>query len=157
MKKENDDKKKQLRRTHYDTQICQKKLRNIVKEKIKKNEKLTEEECKKWNELTANSFLSVGMDKTVYLDTPTLKICFGSVHTFALRFLDWGNPVVFTYQERKCTFEIKCLWKLLYEHCLELFPLALADAIRMSRESEEREKWDSYGFSSKSELEDEKY
>ena len=152
MKKENDDKKKQLRKTHYDTQICQKKLRNIVKEKIEKNEKLTEEECKGWDELIANSFLSVGMDKTVYYDTPTLRICFGSAHTFALRFLDWGNPAVFKYEKQKYRFEIKCLWELLYEHCLELFPLALADAIRMSKESEEREKWDSYGFSSKSEL-----
>jgi hypothetical protein len=152
MNKDDDVKKKQLRRTHYDTQTCQKKLRNIVKDKIEKNEILTDKEREEWDELIANSFLSVGVTKTVYYDAALLRICFGSLHTFALRFSDWDDPVIFKYEGEKYSFPIKKLWEIFYDHCLELFPLALADAVRMSKESEEREKWDSYGFSSKREL-----
>lgn len=154
MKEKDNDKKKQLRKTHYDTQTCQKKLRNIVKEKIEKNTILTDRECVEWDELIANSLLSEGVKKQVYYDTPVLRICFGSVHTFALRFLDWGDPAIFRYNGEGYKFSIKTLWELLYEHLLTLFPFALGDAVHMSKESEERDQWDSYDFSSKKDLDD---
>ena len=155
MKNKNDDnyKKKQVRKTHYDTLMYQKKLRKIIKDKIKNDDLLTDKECDEWDEIIAISFSSVGTNKKVFYDTPNIKICFGTIHTFALRFSDWNTKqITYTYKNKPYKFEIRLLWKLLYDYCLELFPYALADAIRMSKESEEHESWDGYSFSSKREL-----
>lgn len=148
-----EEKRLQIRRTHKDTKNAQKKMRNMIQNKIFNNEILKPTEYDEWIDLVADAFLSIGIDKKVYYNKPTVRICFGTVHTFALRFIDWKNPAEYVYDKNKYVFDIKELWELLYENCLELFPFALADAIHMSKESEEREKWSSYEFSSKKNME----
>jgi hypothetical protein len=149
---DDEEKKRQIRKTHQDTKTAQNKMRNIIKNKIYNDTTLIPEEYNEWVDLVADSLLSVGVDKKVYYDKPEVRICFGSVHTFALRFIDWKNPVHFVYNKKEYVFQIKTLWMLLYENCLELFPYALADAIHMSKESEEHERWEGYEFSSKESL-----
>jgi len=148
----NDDKKKQIRKTHLDTKNAQNKLRKMIKDKIEKNEGLSDTEKDNWYYLIADSFLSRGVDVKIYYNKPGIRLCFGTLHTFALRFLDWGDPVVFVYEGDKYMFSIKEMWKLFYEHCLEAFPYALGEAIHMSKEAEEREEWSGYDFSAKKEL-----
>lgn len=148
-------KHKQIRKTHFDTKNIQKKLRELIKNKIDNNLPLTNEEKDEWDVLIADAFLSVGTDKKVFVNRPATRIAFGSAHTFALRFWDWGNPVVYKYNGGTYTFQIKELWELLYDCCLELFPYALADAVHMSKESEEREPWKPASFSSSKKLENE--
>ncbi len=145
----NDDKRKQIRRTHHDTLISQKKIRDIIKNKINTNKGLTENEKNEWDLLIGNAFLSVGTDKRVYLDRAEIRIDFGTVHTFALYFIDWEDPVQHEYKKQIYTIPLKTLWEILYKCCLELFPYALADALHMSKEVEEREQWNPFEFSSK--------
>ena len=147
-------KKKQLRRTFDDTKNAQKQLREMVLSKIKNPTCLTIEEQQKWIELIADSFLSVGIDKKVFIDKPNIRISFGNLHTFALRFLDWDERVVFNYKNQDYQFPIKTLWEILYDGCLEVFPYALADALHMSKETEKREQWEPYSFSSEDRLDD---
>lgn len=152
IKIDDDEKKRQIRKTHQDTKVAQNKMRNIIKNKINNNSILSPDEYNEWVDLVADSFLSIGVDKKVYYDKPEIRICFGSAHTFALRFIDWKNPVEYVYNKKKYVFNIKELWGILYENCLELFPYALADAVHMSKESEEYEKWEGYEFTSKKSL-----
>ena len=147
-------KKKQIRRTYDDTKKAQAKLRLLILNKIENNIGLTDYEKEIWMDLIADSFMSVGTDQKIYIDKPNIRIFFGTLHTFALRFLDWDTKTVFTYNKHDYVFEICILWKKLYECCLEVFPYALADAIHMSKETEEREQWSPYSFSSEKKLDD---
>lgn len=147
-------KRKQLRRTFDDTKTAQKQLRELILNKIENKNSLTPEEKNIWMDLIANSFLSVGVDQKIYIETPNIRICFGTLHTFALRFLDWDSKVVYTYQKHNYSFDIETLWEKLYSCCLEIFPYALSDALHMSKETEEREQWQPFSFSSNQKLEE---
>lgn len=145
--------KKQLRKTRSDCIIAQKKMREIVLNKIKGNEVLTINEIDIWMETVADALMTWGKNTKAYIDLPYVKIPFGSVHTFALRFMDWGNPAIVIHENKDYKFQIKELWKLLYEYMLLTFPNALDEALHISKESEERERWGSYEFSAKKSME----
>lgn len=148
----NDKEKKQIRKTRHDSLSAQKKMRKIVKTKIKDGTGLSEKELEDWDITIADALMSWGKTTKVYYDLPSVRISFGSVHTFALKMMDYTNPVKIKYEGNIYTFQIKILWELLYKYMLDVFPCALDEALHISKEAEEREEWSGYDFSAKKEV-----
>lgn len=153
----NNEKSHQERKTRSDCIIAQKRMKEIVQKKMKNNEVLTINECEKWMDIVADALMTWGKNIKVYINLPTINIPFNSVHTFALYFMDWGNPVIIKYKNINYKFEIKKLWELLYKYMLEIFPYCADEALHISKEAEEREQWSSYAFSAKKKLGYESY
>ena len=147
------DKKKQLRKTRFDSLNAQKRMRKIVLDKIQHNTPLASCEKDDWMDIVADALLTWGKNIKAYVKKQGVRIPLGSVHTFALYFLDWDNPVPLEHMGDKYKCEIKELWELLYKYMLEIFPYALDEALHISKEDEEREERSSYGFTHRKSLE----
>lgn len=148
-----DHKNLQVRKTREDVKVAQKKMREIVKSKIKNNDILHDEEYENWMDLCADALMSWGKNVKVNIDTATATIHLGSVHTFALRFMDWDTSLIFVnYKNKKYSIKIKQLWKYLYDYMLQVFPLSLDEALHISKEADERQHSSSYSFSADKKL-----
>lgn len=152
MKNIKKEKNKQLRKTRYDSLSAQKRMRKIVKQKIIDGTCLTTNELDVWEDTIADALMTWGKIMKVYYNFPNSNICFGSIHTFALKLMDYNQKVTIKDKDKEYTFEIKDLWKLLYKYMLEVFPLVLDEALHISSEDYERESTDGYLFSAKSEM-----
>lgn len=148
-----DDKRKQIRKTREDTIYAQNELRQLINRKIKSNGGLNSFEKGRWMRLLADALVSWGKTTKVYYDMPGTRIPLGSVHTFGLKFLDWDNPVDIEHDGIVYRFQICALWRTLYKYVLIVFPMAIDEALHISKESEEYEPWSGFDFSSRKSLE----
>jgi len=139
-----DEKQKQIRKTRHDVLIAQKTMRTIVLEKIRTNTVLELNRHDEWMDICADALMHWGKITKAYINLPGERIHLGSVHTFALKMMDYSQPVVIN----KYKFEIKKLWEILYKHMLDVFPCALDEALHISKEDEERIEMGNAVFSS---------
>jgi hypothetical protein len=145
----------QIRKTHDDVLRQQHTMRELVKKKINNNDVLHHNEYETWMRTVSYALMSWGKNTKAFYETPLHCFHLGSVHTFALRFLDWDNPIVLLSNgcKKKYKVEIKMLWSVLYEYMMQVFPLALDEAIHMSKESEKHERSGSFQFSASKKIE----
>lgn len=139
----------QIRMTHRDAIRSQKQLRHLVIRKIERNVGLSRKEEEFFDELVATALLSQGSRVKAYHMLPDgRKLYMGTVHSFALWMCDLkGSEVTLRNYDRIYKVQIKNLWKTLYKYFIELFPIALDEAIHMSREVTKREPPSAYTFS----------
>ncbi len=145
----------QIRMTHRDAIRSQKQLRILVLRKIERNVGLSRREEEFFDEVVATSLLSQGSYVKAFFILPDMrKLYMGSVHSFALWMRDLkGSEVKLRNYDKVYKVEIKDLWRTLYKYFIELFPLALDEAIHMSREVTKREAPSAYTFSPDKKLE----
>jgi len=145
----------QIRMTHRDAIRSQKQLRLLVLRKIERNVGLSRREEEFFDEVVATSLLSQGSYVKAFFVLPDKrKLFMGSVHSFALWMRDLkGSEVKLRNYDKIYKVGIRDLWRTLYKYFIELFPLALDEAIHMSREVTKREAPSAYTFSPDKKLE----
>jgi len=145
----------QIRMTHRDAIRSQKQLRLLVLRKIERNVGLSRREEEFFDEVVATSLLSQGSYVKAFFVLPDKrKLFMGSAHSFALWMRDLkGSEVKLRNYDKIYKVEIRDLWRTLYKYFIELFPLALDEAIHMSREVTKREAPSAYTFSPDKKLE----
>lgn len=147
----------QIRMTHRDAIRSQRQLRRLVLRKIERNVGLSRKEEEFFDEIIATALLSQGSNiKAFHVLPDGKKLYMGTVHSFALWMCDIkGSEVTLKNYSNNYKVQIKDLWKTLYRYLIELFPLALDEAIHMSREVTKREAPSAYTFSPEKALSDE--
>jgi len=149
----NNENRYQFRKTKEDVRSAQEKLRVYIKSNMRNNTPLSDKQRDEWYGLCSDALFAFGCRKKVSVNLPGVTIPMGSVHSFALRFLDWDeSTVVLKHHGQKCTFQIRFLWRLLHEMTIEVFPLSLDEAWHISKESFEPNQHSSYNFSAKKNL-----
>ena len=139
---------KQERMTYQDTVKAQDDLRDFLDFKMK-YPFVTKKERKTLTRLLADAFLSQAVESGI---RPRMRIgnktCImaSNVHTFGLKLVDMDVDREHFTRVDGVQVEARELWRVLKEYCLMLFPMALSEAIHMSREKEKKGGRSGYEF-----------
>lgn len=141
-------KEKHIRLTVADTLHSQSELLKLIQRKIKNNVGLTFQEEENFPSLISSALLSMGQRAIYYTTTKDKReIPLGSLHSMMLRMIGLkGDKVKLTYFNDMYEIPINELWIVLRDGCFTLFPLALQEAIHISREMPKREEPSEYIF-----------
>ena len=139
--------------TLQDSLFFQDKLRELLKVLISENRPLTYKEKQKLFEILPKALLSQGSNNPVYFVKDNGWFQFASVQNFAHRLAELHSNNVSLKTTRPEQVEINIaineLWQFLFDKVLYLFPLANAEAIHISAESQERPQQGAFDFTSK--------
>ena len=147
------NKEKQMRMTLQDCLFFQDKLREMLKVLISENRPLTHMEKTKLFETLPKALLSQGSNEPVYFVKDNGWFIFASVQNFAHRIAELHSNMVSLKTTRpekiEITIPISELWQFLFDKVLYLIPLANAEAIHISAESQERPQQGAFDFTSR--------
>ena len=148
------NKEHQIRLTHADCINRQDELMELLQRKIDRNVGLNHEERGDFPDLIANALLSQGWIDSYQSISDGTQIPMGPVHSFALRMKDLQGPKIkLKFFNKEYIVHISDLWKTLYGYLIRLFPLALEEALHVSREIPQREESTSFTFRSDEKIE----
>ena len=141
-------KEKHIRLTVSDTIHAQGELLKLIQHKIKVNAGLSFKEEEGFPSLISSALLSMGQRRIHYTAKKDKReIPLGSLHTMLLKMIGIkGEKVTLTYFNDTYEIPLSDLWIVLRDGCYTLFPLALQEAIHISREMPKREEPSEYIF-----------
>lgn len=151
---EENDETKQVRMTLEDTLRYQSELSDLMKQLIKENRPMSDKERKRIPELLAKALLTQGAVKCVTMVIEGGWFTFASLQNMILRTSEITKPYVrlTTHRPEHNTQvgSIAEMWKFIYGQLLYYYPLASAEAFRVSKESMYRVEQGSFEFDSRS-------
>ena len=152
MNKNDYEKTQQVRHTLEDTLMYQEEASELIKLLINENRPMKLNERKRWRMLMAKSLLSQGAVETVTLVIEGCWFTFASLQNMTLRVSEINeNMVRLTTHKPEHNVQIGSigeLWKFIYDQLLYYFPLATAEAMRISKESMFKTEQESFDFDS---------
>lgn len=148
-----DEKTKQIRLTLEDTLHYQEELSELMKQLITDNRPMTEKERKRLRKIMTKALLTQGAIKCITLVIEGGWFTFSSLQNMILRVSEINEKLVkLTTHKPEHNVQIGSiaeLWKFIYEQLLYLYPLASAEALRISKESLYRVEQGVYEFDSR--------
>jgi hypothetical protein len=150
------DTNKQVRLTLEDCLRNQQQLKETLKDLILNNRPLHHREKQDFFRFLPKALLSQGTIEPISIVIQGGWYTFASLQNLAHRLADLHTSRVHLQTYRPESVEVMVdiseLWQFMYQQCLFLFPLASAEAIHISAETIERQKQESYEFSSNGDL-----
>lgn len=150
--KENNDESKQVRMTLEDTLRYQDELSNLIKLLATENRPVINTERKRLKELMAKALLSQGAVDCESMVIEGGFFTFASLQNLILRLSDINEKLVrLTTHKPEVNIQtgsIGEIWRFIYDRMLYYFPLANAEAMRYSKESQFKTKQEAYEFDS---------
>lgn len=153
MNKKNEyERTQQVRHTLEDTLMYQDELSELFKLVINENRPMRLNERKRMRQIMPKALLSKGAIECVTLVIEGGWFTFASLQSMILRVSEINeNMVRLTTHKPEHNVQVGSigeLWKYVYDQLHYLYPLAAAEAIRMSKESQYKVDQESYDFDS---------
>ena len=153
MKKNNDyEKTEQIRKTLEDTLRKQDEMSDLIRQLRDENRPMTLSERKQLRGLMVKSLLSQGAISCVTLVIEGGWFTFASLQNMILKVSEINESMVrLTTHKPEHNVQLGSigeLWKFIYDQLQYYFPLAAAEAIRMSKESLYKVEQGAYDFDS---------
>lgn len=158
MNKKNKDyeKTQQVRHTLEDTLQYQEEFSELFKLVINENRPMRLNERKRLRRIMPKALLSQGAVHCVSMTIEGGFFTFSSLQNMILRVSEVNESLVrLTTHKPSHNVQVGSiaeLWKFIYSQLLYLYPLAAAEAIRMSKESQYKVEQESYDFDSTEEI-----
>jgi hypothetical protein len=144
-------KPKQIRRTHQDTVNTQENLRKFLDSKINDNPLLTDIEKSELPQMVANSFVGEGQKPFRFHHPNGWIIPLGSIHSVFLKLIFWidtakDGKIIREINGRTFTIPLRDLWVQLREASMDIYPMALAQSFKSSKEKDVHEPPSAHSF-----------
>lgn len=156
MSKDEYEKTEQVRKTLEDTLQYQDKMSDLIRQLKDENRPMTSTERKQLRGLMVKSLLSQGALECVTLVIEGGWFTFASLQNMILRVSEINENMVrlttHKPEHNVQTGSIGELWKFIYDQLQYYYPLAAAEAIRMSKESLYKVEQGAYDFDSREEI-----
>ena len=156
MKRDNEEKSRQVRKTLEDTQSNQKELKDLLKLLINENRAMRLNEREQLPGIMAKAMLSQGATECITLIIQSGWFTFASLQSLILRVSEINEPYIRLETHRPTSNvqkgSIAEIWKYIYEQLQYYFPLASAEAVRLSKESSFMVEQEAYDFDSTQEV-----
>jgi len=153
MSKDEFEKTEQVRKTLEDCLKYREDLSDLIRQLRDENRPMTLTERKRLPKLMASALLSQGAIECVTLVIEGGWFTFASLQNMILRVSEIGENMVRLTTHKPShnvqTGSIGELWKFIYDQLLYYYPLASAEAIRLSKESQYRVEQAAYDFDSR--------
>ena len=156
MSKDEFEKTEQIRKTLEDCLKYREDLSDLIRQLRDENRHMTATERKRLPKLMALSLLSQGAGECVTLVIEGGWFTFASLQNMILRVSEINENLIRLTTHKPShnvqTGSIGELWKFIYDQLQYYFPLAAAEAIRMSKESQYKIEQQAYDFDSREEI-----